>query len=498
MEPTKDDTSFSSKKLSFLYLFLGTLASYLSAWTISWSVAVWILPFAMISYTRQSSKGMLSLAFLALSVANFFTVHGAWHMGLGLESAFGAIMTLPLFIALIADRILHRKLDPLKASFVFPAVWTLFDYLYSFIPGMGDIFSPSLGQFHFSQLIQMVSITSIFGLTFLIGWFGSVAATIAASHNTLENWKRPALAFIVTFTVIFTFGSARFGYFDHDVETVRIASITSEHEQNYWEEIIDIGTPRSDAQHFLEEFQALEDKLFENTIRAANAGAEIIFWAEAAAPMYEDHEEAYFARASEVARENNIYLQTASIVMRYEDPMTENQATLFAPDGSVLYNYQKTQTWYPTESDGIIPFADTPYGRISTVICFDLDFPTWMRQVAKANTDILLVPGFDTLEISPYHTESGLFRGIEGGFNIVRGANESTSMAIDSTGRVLAIQDSFRTENNIMYSDVPTEGRTTIYGKVGNWFPWFTLLGFIGLIWSARRENEQVEKVENS
>jgi predicted amidohydrolase len=51
---------------------------------------------------------------------------------------------------------------------------------------------------------------------------------------------------------------------------------------------------------------------------------------------------------------------------------------------------------YSVDSAGVIPFADTPFGRIASAICFDMDFPGYIRQAGRKSVDIMLVPAYDT------------------------------------------------------------------------------------------------------
>jgi len=155
----------------------------------------------------------------------------------------------------------------------------------------------------------------------------------------------------------------------------------------------------------------------------------------------------------------------------------DNLVYLFGPDGEILFRYEKTISWYPTDSDGMVPSAETPWGTLSAVICFDLDFPQFLRQAYQQNVDILLVPGYDTEHISPFHTQIGRFRGVEYGFSVFRQANKSTSIATDYNGNVLTYQDYFDTNDRLMIADVPVKGIRTIYGAVGDWF--------IALVWAA-------------
>lgn len=458
------------------WLILGSALTFLVGWEPNLLIAIWFVPLFLMRFARHAPRLWQSTVglWLSLTVVGWFTVAGAWHMGAVTEIFFSGVMAIPLTVAATVDRLLFKKLSPVARTLVFPSVWTLFDFLYSFIYGLGDVFSPALTQFHNAPLLQLVSLTGIYGVTFMIGWFASTAVTLWDDANNLDAWKTPVLVYAAALTAVLAYGSARLTGFDHDVATVRVASIVVPHQADYFEEIVDEGSLSREADRWRSELQVLEDEVFAQSLKAVESGAQIVFWSETATVMYEDHEAAYLARGARFAKAHNVYLQTSALVIRFDDEMIDNQITLFTPEGEIGYRYLKTQTWYPTESDGVIPSYDTPYGRISSVICFDLDVPGWMRGVAKLDAAILLVPGFDTLPISPYHTETGLFRAVEGGYSIVRAVNKGTSMSVDSRGRVLALQDSFRTNERIMYTDVPTESHTTVYGRVGDWFPMLT------------------------
>lgn len=471
------------------WLILGSALSYFVGWEPNLLIAGWLVPAFLMHFTRRVPRAWQAIAFpmLGLTVTGWFTVRGAWHMGAPAELFFAAVMAVPLTGSLLADRLLHRRLGAVAATLVFPSTWVCFDFAYSHMYGLGDVFSPALTQFRFAPLLQLVSVTGIYGITFMMGWFGAVAVAVAHDVDDLSRWRAPVSAFSATALLIAIFGSARLSVFDHEVPTVRVASIVVPHATDYHAEIIDERSPRAEAARWLPELAALEEDLFAASERAAIAGARIVMWSETAAVLYEDHEAAYLERASAFARTHGIYLQTAALIAKYDSEKVDNQLTLFTPDGSVAYSYLKTQTWYPTESDGIVHSADTPYGRLSGVICFDLDTPSWMRQVAALDVDILLVPGFDTLAISPYHTESGLFRAVEGGYNLVRGVNDGTSMVVDTRGQTLALQDSFRTHDPILFADVPTRGTTTVYGLVGDWVPLLCGLMVLVLAWRGWR-----------
>jgi apolipoprotein N-acyltransferase len=144
----------------------------------------------------------------------------------------------------------------------------------------------------------------------------------------------------------------------------------------------------------------LLDDLFARSQQAARGGAKIVAWAEAAAFVLKADEAAVIERSQALARAEGIYLQIALITLLQTDkfPYVENRAVLIDPSGAVVWRYDKSK---PVPGDGhlpgpgIIPTVDTPYGRLATIICFDADSPNLVRQVGRAEVDLLLVPASD-------------------------------------------------------------------------------------------------------
>jgi hypothetical protein len=108
-----------------------------------------------------------------------------------------------------------------------------------------------------------------------------------------------------------------------------------------------------------------------------------------------------------------------------------------------------------------------------------MDFPNLINQVADMGIDIMLVPGNDWEEITPYHTFVASARAIEHGFNLVRAASRGLSAAFSYKGEVLSSMDYFKTNDLILYSDVPTKGCRTVYSILGDYFAWLCILFFV-------------------
>ena len=198
------------------------------------------------------------------------------------------------------------------------------------------------------------------------------------------------------------------------------------------------------------------------------------------------------ARGKEVAAQEGIYL-AMPLATIYEDPnqLPENKVIVVDPAGDIVLDHLKYGAGLIEgiqPGDRVLRTFESPYGTISSMICWDADFPTTVRQAGRNGTDILLVPSNDIREIDPLHTQMAVFRGIENGVSLVRQASNGLSMATDPYGRVLAAMDHFAASEWVMVAQVPTQGVSTIYSVIGDLFGWLAVVGFVGIvIWAVVR-----------
>jgi len=137
--------------------------------------------------------------------------------------------------------------------------------------------------------------------------------------------------------------------------------------------------------------------------------------------------------------------------------------------------------------DGRLRALDTPYGRLSSAICFDADFPRLLAQAGRLGADILLDPSNDWRAIDPWHTRMASFRAIEQGFNMVRHTSQGLSSAFDFEGRPLASMDHYTASDKTLVAQVPTRGRRTLYSIFGDGLAWGCLVGLVALAVTGRR-----------
>jgi apolipoprotein N-acyltransferase len=457
----------------------GSLLLLFMSWDKNMAPAAWLIPILLIYSFRNQARWYTTLPAAVLCVAmKTMAMHCGWDIELTMEIVFGILVTAPLLTALYLDRYFYRKTNPLVSTLIFPAAYTALDFLLSFTP-VGMTFSLPYTQ---SRQLVMIQAASLFGswfIGFMAAWFGSVLNTVLSqAFEGKRVWKLLA-AYTSILAVLLACGSVKQVFARPEGDTVRIGSISVTHPEDFWS-ITDAGTPREGSGEKKKIMAGIGEELFLQSQKAADYGARVIFWSEGNYVMYEDQYDAFMEKARSFARENGVYFMPAILVLHYDSHKNDNMAVMIAPDGKVAFEYEKTNSWYPTDSDGIIKKTDTPYGRIGSVICFDMDFPGFIRQAA--DVDIMLVPAYDTKKISPFHTEAALLRGVEYGFSVIRQCNAGASMAADYNGYILAYQNYFTTKERCMVSDVPTKGITTLYQLTGEWFAWACLAGLGALI----------------
>src|SRR5438477_212327 len=83
-----------------------------------------------------------------------------------------------MVVPYLLDRLLAPRLSLLSgqlASLIFPLGQVACEYLRAHFLPYGFFFSPAYTQYENLPLIQLVSITGVYGLSFLMTWFASVA-----------------------------------------------------------------------------------------------------------------------------------------------------------------------------------------------------------------------------------------------------------------------------------------------------------------------------------
>ena len=467
-------------------------------------VAAFLAPIFLLRFARKARPirgllAVLTLQSLAFAVQFRGMVPAPGILLVLITLIYGAASTAPY----VADRLIAPRLRGWMTTLVFPCAWAATEYLVSFSPygswgAAGYALSGDL------PLLQLLAVTGLWGVSFLIGWVAAQVNRVWELGVGSPVARRHAAFTAVTMGVVVLAGGARLALFPPGSPTVRIASLSKRDVRLHPDAAVAARflahQPLSDEELAVIRANArtIDDDLLARAEREADAGARIVFWGEANAPVLASDEADLLGRGGAVAKRAGIYLGMALAGWRTESaPPLENKLVLVKPDGGIAWESFKAhpvpggEAAMSVRGDGKLRVLDTPYGRITSVICFDADFPRLLAQAGALHADIVLDPSNDWKAIDPWHTRMAGFRAIEEGVNLVRQTSQGLSAAFDYEGRVLATMDHYAAADHALVSQVPTRGVRTPYALLGDWFAFLSLAGLILLAGLAVRR--QVE-----
>jgi len=293
-----------SKIQSLNWLALGAVLMLFSngRWIIP--AATWLYPVCLLHFMRQNEPGR---GFLLIALVSAIINSISWWKMIPVPIPVYFLITGVLInifsLAFLADRLMAPKINGFMSTLVFPLIWCSLEFLTSLTP-KGSWFSLAYTQAGNLILLQLASLTGIWGVSFVITWFASVV-NWALTHRF--DWKKiriGGVVFISALTSVILFGVLRINFSSPGTQTVRTASIVNDRKIN----TALAGCRWTDANSIQQYSSAVEENLLEKTKRAAEGGAKIVVWQESAGFLPRLEEEKLIQRASSLAVAKKIYL----------------------------------------------------------------------------------------------------------------------------------------------------------------------------------------------
>ena len=504
IDPLDVQRNLQTDHLAWLWLLIGFLLLPFITWQTVIPLAAWFAPVFLLRFVRTARRTFvaLPLIFVAYVVGNLIAGRGLPFSLPGLIGNVlfkGLLWTLPY----VADRLIGSRLRAWARLWVFPLAFTTVDWVLSLL-SVSSSGSPAYSQYDNLALMQIISITGMWGLTFLIMWFASTVNALW-EHNFAWKPVRGMLELFVAIVVaVLLFGSIRLSFAPPSSQTVEAATITTD--SATWQAAsgsIDWVTfnRSTDAERaaIRPKFEATINQMLTRTETALRGGAKIVGWQEEAAWVLAEDEQSALDRASSLARQYDAYLQVSlGVFTRTEKlPYLLDRSILIDNTGHVLWKYDKThlvpfdEAFVTIPGKGVLPHADTPYGRMSAAICYENYYPAMIRQAGEIGADILFAPSNDVPPFASSASVMFIYRAIENGFSMVRPTGKGISLITDYEGRVLGSQDYFTDKSGIMITTIPTRGVRTIYSRIGDVFAYLCVAGLIVLAGWALIRREQ-------
>ena len=388
-----------------------------------------------------------------------------------------------------------------KACLAAPFLWVAMEFGLTHLPAigfpwnlLGYVAARNLG------LLQIASITGIFGLSLFVAAFNSLVAWTAVQccakgRASLKMMAGAAAALVlVSFLGPWFVPEARADHVAHLVQTNFPVAL------NYPSDWMQVHAGEMD------QLEAI-------SIGAAQKEPGLVVWPEVPAP-FSLQDGNFHARAVRIARGAGHGFLVGVIDYKPDGPgriAASNSAALLGPDGALEFIYDKIhlvpyseyiplRKWlfFARDLTGIVgdfqPGSQYKVGRIEggpfgVFICYEAIFPNEVRRFTLAGAQVLINISddgwFGGSGAPAQHLAMARVRAVENRRWMLRDTNDGMTVSVDPYGRIVArLAPKIRGELDAPYafrSDLP------LYARWGDWIAWLCVLVSLVLVWSVER-----------
>ncbi len=478
----------------YLFLLIAFALNFIASggkWNVP--IAAWIAPMFVLRFYRMSEKPWLDflLLWLATAIPLIVSWNGAtFFPGLGEIGFFLAVAPIAL-IAVVIDRYFHVRIpNSAWMLFIFPIAATALDFFQANGSPFGTFGASAYSQRGFLPVMQIASVFGIWGITFVMSLFASTVNHFWEGNASPLSWTVAGVL-----VLILSLGWVRTLLPAQPEQTAVIAGFS-----------LPEGTLSKSLSQFKDGdeagFRQAMDELHAaelNQIRTlAQDGANIVVIQEGGVIGMTDQIETMIQNAGALAKEENIYVVLPTFDIEQTPPV--NSIYIVDPNGDVVLHHIKyggNMFEGTLKGNQILQTADTPYGKLSAIICWDADFPHIVKQAGAQNVDLLIVPAQDWLGVRDIHAGMATFRAVENGLTIFRQTGQGVSLVSDPYGKVLSRMDSFEDTATDFVSvqkvSVPIISVNTLYPKLGDILGNVMLVGLLTLfagMWVTRKVSQ--------
>ena len=457
--------ALASKILAFPFFTacLSAILFYFSTGFYDYWLLTWLAPLPVCLYALQSR------AMSTLLVASTAFVFGAMNQfgylplllfaGTTALSATAFTLSVLLFRALAA-----RAGNQAYAPIAFAAAWTAFEFVRSHFSSLGTFESLAYTQVLNLPIIQLASLTAIWGISFLLMLVPASMAAIWHAHRIENSWRTPGLFAGGLLAASLLFGLCRLYLPEASPAiTVGLSAVPATREELRSQ---DIATLTAVLDRYSRTIETL----------AAN-GAQFVLLPEKIASLNPASRETGLSLLSQAASQNQVTLIAG---LSLQDKQLRNTALLFAPDGSLTGSYDKQHLLSPYEN-GYTPgqtltLVETGTGASAGIaICKDMDFVLPAREYSRQGAGLLFVPALDFHTDAWLHARVAVLRGVEGNVAVVRAAQWGLLTVSDSRGRLLGSVTANDQSVSTLFVKVPPGSGYSLYSRLGDWLGWLCL-----------------------
>jgi apolipoprotein N-acyltransferase len=337
-------------------------------------------------------------------------------------------------------------------------------------------------------VIQLASVTGVYGVSGLVALVGTAAAMVALTRQRIHLWGVGAVSGVLGVVVLGGALRVAGGDLANAGTPVRVGLVQGGVEQDAkWN-------------------PALRDPILQRHLdlsrRALGMGASLVIWPESSTPFYFDVESALAEPVRRLAGESHtpFLIGTDEFERQGAGDRYYNAVVLVGPDGRSVGSYRKMQLvpfgeYVPLKRalffvgplvEAVSDFSpgaeahvfDVNGHHVSVSICYESVYPWISRAFTQRGSELLATitndAWFGRSSAAYQHFDQGAVRAVEEGRFVVRAANTGISGAVDPYGRVLATTPLFTPTAIVV--DVRWLSGRTIYGRAGDVAVWLSLV----------------------
>jgi apolipoprotein N-acyltransferase len=439
------------------------------------SYLLWFAPIPVLLIARQLRAGMAFLFSAAIRLIGEMNLWNYLTHGLGLPPPlvilFLLIPAIAFGLGILFTRGFLRRGSIFLAALAFPSYWVAFEYL-------TEIGSPhsTFGNLGYTQanalpIIQIASITGIWGISFIAFLF---AATVAALFDRVAKPnRRHALAVTVVIVIgaVLLYGAWRLRS-NPTGQPITVTLVGKDVPMSVY-----LG-PEDAALELLQEYA-------EEVRRATPGGTNIVVLPEKIARL----NEASLTQVDALFSSTAAAIHSAIVlgVARRTPVASYNSARFYSAAGKLEASYDKHHLLpgvEPEQPGDKLVVLTQPSGAWGLQICKDMDFPQLSREYASAGAGLLLVPAWDFNLDGWLHSRMAVLRAVEDGFALARSARNGLLTLSDNRGRILAEGATLPGRFVSVSGQVNVSREKTFYTRSGDWFAWICVAVFVVLLLS--------------